>query len=81
MPRSPRGDRYSTPAQYEARNIANRALKHGLLKAQPCEVCSKLPAECHHDDYDRPLQVRWLCKRHHLDWHNIFTPKNRQATE
>lgn len=23
----------------------------------------------HHEDYDRPLDVRWLCARHHADVH------------
>jgi hypothetical protein len=23
----------------------------------------------HHSDYDRPTDVRWLCRKHHLDVH------------
>jgi len=29
-----------------------------------------MKAEAHHDDYSRPLDVRWLCKRHHEEAHH-----------
>lgn len=52
-----------------AHRIAREALQAGELVAQGCQECGKEPAEMHHDDYDQPLQVRWLCKRHHRLWH------------
>ena len=48
-----------------ARWRASRALRDGRLTRQPCEVCGSLRTEMHHDDYSRPLDVRWLCKVHH----------------
>ena len=45
------------------------ALRRGLLQRQPCEVCGEGPADGHHDDYTRPLVVRWLCRRHHQQHH------------
>jgi ribosomal protein S27AE len=39
-----------------------------LIK-QPCEVCGNLKAQAHHDDYSKPLQVRWLCQKHHTEHH------------
>lgn len=47
--------------------VAN-AIKHGRLTPMPCEVCGAT-AEAHHDDYSRPLDVRWLCHLHHCEWH------------
>lgn len=39
------------------------------LDRKPCEVCGAEKAEAHHQDYDFPLDVMWLCRRHHIEWH------------
>lgn len=41
------------------------AIKRGLIARQPCEECGAEPTDGHHDNYDRPMAVRWLCRRHH----------------
>ncbi len=53
-----------------ARAYANVYLRRGLLEKGPCEVCGG-PAQMHHDDYDKPLDVRWLCRTHHLNLHRV----------
>lgn len=45
------------------------AIKAGRLTRQPCEQCGATPTDGHHDDYSRPLDVRWLCRRHHRQLH------------
>lgn len=45
------------------------ALKRGLIERKPCEVCGAEPTDAHHEDYDRPLAVTFLCRRHHLAAH------------
>lgn len=51
-----------------ARSQAGQALRRGNLVRQPCEQCG-CHAEMHHDDYGRPLDVRWLCRPCHLAHH------------
>lgn len=51
-----------------ARSMAGVYLRRGKLTRQPCEGCGG-HAEMHHDDYDKPLEVRWLCRRCHLAEH------------
>jgi hypothetical protein len=41
----------------------------GLLKRQSCEVCGAPRAHGHHDDYSKPLDVKWLCPAHHAQRH------------
>lgn len=50
--------------------IVNNAIRDGRLKRQPCEKCgSTIRVHGHHDDYYRPLDVRWLCPQCHNDFH------------
>ena len=52
------------------RKITHYHIKTGKLIRQPCEVCnSNEKAEAHHDDYTKPLDIRWLCRAHHLEHH------------
>lgn len=46
-------------------------IKIGNLKRGFCEICGKEKTEGHHDDYNKPLSVRWLCSKHHREWHKI----------
>jgi hypothetical protein len=45
------------------------AIYQGRLVRQPCEICGKQRVDAHHDDYSRPLDVRWLCRSHHKQLH------------
>jgi len=57
------------PAKARARRMVHLHVKRGNLTRKPCEVCAAEPADAHHDDYTRPLDVRWLCRSHHRQWH------------
>jgi len=45
------------------------AIRDGILNPLPCEVCGKQKTQGHHEDYSKPLDVVWLCVRHHQDRH------------
>ena len=62
--------RRANPAKYDAHLAVQRALKTGQLEKGVCEVCGIEAVDAHHDQYDNPLQVRWLCRRHHTRLHH-----------
>jgi hypothetical protein len=63
-----------TPRQF-ARIVLNRALRAGeLVRPERCERCGKPPGldswgrsliHGHHHDYNKPLEVAWVCVRCH----------------
>lgn len=47
------------------------AKRQGRIKPQPCAACGvnkKLHA--HHEDYTKPLEITWLCPKHHVHLHH-----------
>jgi hypothetical protein len=46
-----------------------RAVRSGRLKRWPCVICSDPKSDGHHYDYARPLEVYWLCRKHHVEAH------------
>lgn len=51
----------------KARLLTKQAIKQGLIKPKDfCEECgSNENIEIHHPNYNEPLKIQWLCKRHH----------------
>lgn len=56
-----------------ARQALNNAVKRGdVVRPGACEACGHLTAVAgHHDDYSKPLQVRWLCRACHGKEHRM----------
>jgi len=63
--------REDNPDRYKAQTAVNNAVRDGRLTKGVCEVCGRSDVHGHHDDYSKPLVVRWLCpvhhRKHHLD--------------
>lgn len=62
--------RYRTkhPVRTKAQRAVAYALRTGKLVRRPCERCGGV-AHAHHEDYLRPLDVLWLCAKHHVERH------------
>ena len=59
------------PDKLRARRSVGNAVRRGKIKAPSlCEECKQhKKLDAHHDDYSKPLEVRWLCRRCHTDHH------------
>lgn len=69
-----------TPEEYarrKARWLLKDAIRYGKMqRGTACELeggeCDG-PIEAHHDDYSKPYEVRWICRKHHrkIDGHKL----------
>jgi len=62
--------RKRNPAKAKAHAVISRLMRAGKLFREPCEECGSTDhIHAHHDDYSKPLNVRWLCAADHTQWH------------
>ena len=67
-----------------ANDILEHAIEKGLVvRRVHCETCGsagkpykdgRSSIQAHHDDYNKPLAVRWLCQPCHHEWHKHHKP-------
>lgn len=57
------------PEKRKAHHAVSNAVRDGRLERGMCEVCGCADVQAHHDDYSKPLDVRWLCIAHHNEAH------------
>lgn len=60
------------PEKIKAVQSVNNAIRDGRLVREPCVVCGATPAQGHHPDYSKPLEVVWLCRKHHGEAHRRY---------
>ena len=56
------------PEKVKAYRAVKEALKIGRLFKKSCP-CGETKVEGHHEDYSKPLEVDWLCRKCHLELH------------
>lgn len=78
-------------ADDQSQNLLESAVRAGrLVPPTTCEECGQDPGRCsdgrrklhaHHDDYNKPLEVRWLCQPCHHAWHLKHTAVPKRPVE
>jgi len=48
------------------------AIKTGKIRRVPCEFCGSPISQAHHEDYSKPLEVWFLCQKHHIARHKFL---------
>jgi hypothetical protein len=64
------------PRKTAAHRRFNLEIEMGRVCRGPCEqgLDCRGGVHAHHDDYAKPLDVRWLCAKHHREWHRRNGP-------
>lgn len=60
--------------------MVKKAIKKGDLVRSPCIRCGSEKSLAHHEDYDKPLDVMWLCQPCHKQRHKEIIAKFKEAT-
>lgn len=58
--------------KHRASVAVHNAVRRGKMSKRPCEVCGASKVEAHHTDYSKPLEVMWLCRKHHAQIHRTL---------
>lgn len=71
------------PEKISAQRKVRAAIKSGkLIRSLHCEICKK---ECkthgHHEDYEKPLEVIWMCSICHLYHHQGYRMHAKRLNE
>lgn len=61
--------RDNNPLKESARRRVYKAIKFKKLQKEPCVVCREIKVHAHHENYNKPLEVTWLCNAHHKQLH------------
>lgn len=74
-----RGFRARHPEKYAAHIAVQSAIRSGLLIREACERCGEKNAHAHHDDYQKQLEVRWLCVLCHVEHHAMLAAREGKS--
>ena len=55
--------------RYKANRMIRKLINIGIISKASCVVCGDLNSKGHHPDYSKPLEVIWLCQKHHSEIH------------
>lgn len=73
-----RAERQSWKARHREKHLAQKACQKAvargtLVRPDACERCGGGPVQGHHPDYEKRLEVVWLCPRCHGEEHAGWT--------
>ena len=60
---------HKNPEKIKAHRLVRYAIKIGSLVKSTCIICGEIKVNAHHKDYSKPLEVIWLCNKHHAKEH------------
>ena len=73
-----------------SQNLLEEAIERGIVERKSkCDECGsscvfsdgRTGIQAHHSDYNKPLDIMWLCQRCHHEWHKKNTAVERNQGE
>ena len=64
-------------------NVVTHAIRDGIInRPDTCSICGEVGAllHGHHDDYSKPLDVRWVCVQCHKDIHREVADDRQECS-
>ena len=86
-----RGSYPNNDKKKRVQHLTEKAIKKGILiRPVKCSKCNNTQEfkdgrngiQAHHCDYDKPLEVEWLCQKCHHNWHKenkVLNEKNEKG--
>lgn len=77
-------------ADDHAQNMVEYAIRKGIIERKThCEQCGntgkfkdgRTKIQAHHSDYNKPLEIIWLCQKCHYEWHKNNNPKKKEVLQ
>ena len=66
----------------QAKATVGYAIRIGELEKGPCRVCGVTKdVEAHHQDYSKPFEIFWFCRKHHKTWHEFLSGEPKEVEE
>ena len=61
--------------------VVSRVFRGTMIKSKICSICNKKSKmiDGHHENYDKPLEVMWLCRQCHSNLHLMKRLKEKDA--
>lgn len=58
--------RKNNPEKVKVQKETRNAIKRGDIIPKPCVICGETKVDAHHPDYNKPNDIVWLCRKHHV---------------
>jgi hypothetical protein len=64
--------------KYPLKTLAHYIARKHYPEAKPCiiDMCHRIGIR-HHEDYNKPLEIVWICRQHHNDYHASGLPLSK----
>ena len=66
------------PHKKKAQGKVATAIRNGSLLKDVCKKCGHKNTQAHHENYNEPLNIVWLCKKHHMERHKEINEEGRK---